>query len=105
VAVKNFNEIKWEKTNYGRRKTLITPQEGVNLTIRYVEVEDTVRPHQHPNGEVLFVLEGEGKFHCKGKTIKIGEGSIIVIPPETIQHIERTSIKTLKMIAIFPGEP
>lgn len=105
MAVKNFDEISWEKTSYGRRKTLITPQEGVDLTIRYVEVESPVKPHKHPNGEVLYVLEGEGKFHSKGKVIKISKGSTIIIPPETIQHIEKTSTKTLKMIAIFPGNP
>lgn len=102
MIIKGINEIPWEKTNYGKRKTILSLDLEIPLILRYVVVEGEVEKHSHPNGEVIFVLRGEGIIQFKEGEKPIKPGDTIIIPPNIIQGIKRTSKEDLEMIAILP---
>jgi len=102
MSVKQFDDIIWEKTYYGKRKTLMKEDFKMPLTIRYINVETEVKRHTHPHGEVLFVIEGEGIVNIDREEKKIKPGTLIIAPPKIMQGIRRTGNKNVKMLAILP---
>ncbi|MCS7368388.1 MAG: cupin domain-containing protein [archaeon GBS-70-058] len=103
MSVKRIDEIEWEKTDYGKRKTLANMELGIPAIVRYVVIEGTVDPHSHPHGEIIVVLKGEGKVIFEGWEKEIKPGDIILIPPNTKQGIKKTGKEDVEAIAILPG--
>src|SRR3712207_9098993 len=55
--------------------------------------------------EMFFVLKGEGRATCDGKTIPIQEGDSLLVPPTGIHTIENTGKSRLYTLTIMvPNE-
>ncbi|HDO20069.1 MAG: cupin domain-containing protein [archaeon GB-1867-097] len=102
MSVVRLDKIEWENTHYGRRRSINIGEYGIPLIVRYVIVKDKVKPHSHPKGEVIYVLEGEGVVEFENGELKIEAGSILIIPPKVRQSIRNTGREELKMLAIIP---
>ncbi|MEM0084702.1 MAG: cupin domain-containing protein [Candidatus Methanomethylicia archaeon] len=102
MSIKNIDEIEWEKTEYGKRKTLVNLDLGVPITVRYVVIEGEVTPHSHPKGEVIIVLKGEGIIIFENWEKEVRAGEILIIPPNVKQGIKKTSKENIEAIAILP---
>jgi quercetin dioxygenase-like cupin family protein len=58
--------------------------------------------HRHSGGEVVYVLEGTGRYHVGDRTVDIGPGSVVYIPRGTTETFEPTS--TMRVLSIYtPG--
>ncbi|MCX8168721.1 MAG: cupin domain-containing protein [Candidatus Methanomethylicia archaeon] len=104
MSIKKINEIPWEKTDYGRRKSIVSLDMGLPVIIRYVVIEGEVKPHSHENGEIIIILKGQGIIKFENWESKVGEGDIVVIPPNVKQGIIKSSEENIEAIAILPGK-
>lgn len=59
-------------------------------------------PHVHQQDEVVYVLEGTGRFHIDGRTVDAGPGAILFFPKGTEETFEPTT--TMRLLTIYtPG--
>jgi mannose-6-phosphate isomerase-like protein (cupin superfamily) len=81
-----------------------------NMSLTYcVEIFDVggkTPPNRHQIAvEMFFVLKGEGKATCDGKTISIRAGDSILVPPNGVHVIENTGPERLYALCLMvPNE-
>lgn len=56
---------------------------------------------RYPMREISFIIEGELETECGGKTMRLGAGELITIPPDRQQRT--TFLKDTKLIYLFFG--
>jgi quercetin dioxygenase-like cupin family protein len=59
-------------------------------------------PHSHECFETIYVVDGTAKFHIGGEILDAGPGSIVYIPPGTVETFEPTTTATV-VINYSPG--
>ena len=57
-------------------------------------------PHRLKNSEVYYILKGRGIMYVDKKSCRVGAGSVIYIPPRSIQHIKNTGNTALEFLCI-----
>ena len=74
--------------------------------IEIFDVGGKTPPNRHMYAaEMFFVLKGEGRATCDGKTILIQEGDSLLVPPTGIHTIENTGKSRLYTLTIMvPNE-
>jgi mannose-6-phosphate isomerase-like protein (cupin superfamily) len=81
-----------------------------NMSLTYcVEIFDVggkTPPNRHQWAvEMFFVLKGQGRATCDGKTVPIRAGDSILVPPTGIHEIENTGAGRLYALCIMiPNE-
>lgn len=85
-----------------------TPTANISLTV-CVEIFDVggrTPPNRHQFAvEMFFILKGEGRAFCDGKTIPIQTGDSILVPPTGTHVIENTGSTRLYTLGIMvPNE-
>ncbi|WP_008312802.1 cupin domain-containing protein [Leptolyngbya sp. PCC 6406] len=81
-----------------------------NMSLTYcVEIFDVggkTPPNRHQVAvEMFFVLKGEGLATCDGKTVTIGAGDSILVPPNGVHVVENTGPTRLYALCIMvPNE-
>ena len=74
--------------------------------VEIFDVGGKTPPNRHMYAtEMFFVLKGEGRATCDGKTILIREGDSLLVPPTGIHTIENTGKSRLYTLTIMvPNE-
>lgn len=99
--------ISSEDTN---RLAIVFDPTSANMSLTYcVEIFDVggkTPPNRHQFAvEMFFVLKGEGRATCDGKTVPIGPGDSLLVPPTGIHIIENTGKTRLYALCIMvPNE-
>lgn len=81
-----------------------------NISLTYcVEIFDVggkTPPNRHQIAvEMFFVLKGEGRATCDGKTVSVRAGDSILVPPNGVHVIENTGLTRLYTLCIMiPNE-
>lgn len=81
-----------------------------NVSLTYcVEIFDIggkTPPNRHQIAvEMFFILKGEGRATCDGKTVNIQAGDSILVPPQGVHIIENTGDSRLYALCIMvPNE-
>lgn len=75
---------------------------GQNALISFLRIEPhTLFPiHQHPNEQLMIVVEGEIEEIVEGKSHLLKKGNVIILPPN-IEHGGRTLDVPCEIIDIF----
>ncbi len=80
----------------------------VSLTycVEIFDIGGKTPPNRHQIAvEMFFILKGEGKATCDGKTVKIQAGDSILVPPQGVHIIENTGDSRLYALCIMvPNE-
>ena len=83
-------------------------QDKVSFTccVEIFDVGGKTPPNRHMYAtEMFFILKGEGRATCDGKTIPIQEGDSLLIPPTGIHTLENTGKSRLYTLTIMvPNE-
>lgn len=85
-------------------KELLNPEK--EETIRYslahavVKVGQSSIPHQLSGSEVYYILSGDGLMIIDEETEKVETGDVVVISPNSIQHIKNIGNVDLVFLAI-----
>ncbi len=85
-----------------------TASANVSLTccIEIFDVGGKTPPNRHQWAvEMFFVLKGEGRATCDGKTVQIHAGDSLLVPPTGIHMIENTGKTRLYTLTVMvPNE-
>jgi quercetin dioxygenase-like cupin family protein len=57
--------------------------------------------HFHTYDEVIYVLEGEGRFHAEGATRPVAPGTCIGLPARLVHCLENTGADVMRVVAVF----
>lgn len=84
----------------------LTDDVSFTCCIEIFDVGGKTPPNRHMYAtEMFFILKGEGRATCDGKTIPIQEGDSLLVPPTGIHTIENTGKCRLYSLTIMvPNE-
>ena len=105
MIVKHVSDVVPERVGDFRRWYLSRAERGHSLSIRYVEVDGIVAPHEYMIEETIFYIEGRGSARIGEQEIRIKPGTMLVIPPGTVHCSIREGMEPLRYLAIFVGNP
>jgi len=75
--------------------------DGRTLKMSVVEPhKSTHAPHQHPEDEFFFILEGAAEFYLDGKTTVVGKYTSLYCPPNSMHGISNVGDTELKYLVI-----
>ncbi len=57
--------------------------------------------HFHTYDEVIYVLDGEGRFHAGGETSPVAPGTCIGLPARVVHCLENTGKGLMRVVAVF----
>ena len=79
---------------------------SVTICIEIFDVDGKTPPNRHQLAvEMFFILKGEGRATCDGKTVQIRAGDSLLVPPTGIHLIENTGSSRLYALCIMvPNE-
>jgi quercetin dioxygenase-like cupin family protein len=79
------------------------PSTGLRSATQFVGYIPTARApdHFHTYDEVIYVLDGEGRFHAGGVAHPVAPGTCIGLPARTIHCLENTGTDTMRLVAVF----
>lgn len=83
-----------------------TANKSLTYCVEIFDVGGKTPPNRHQYAvEMFFVLKGEGKATCDGKTVPIQAGDSILVPATGMHVIENTGNSRLYMVTIMvPNE-
>lgn len=83
-----------------------TAEASVTYCVEIFDVGGKTPPNRHQYAtEMFFILKGEGRVSCDGKTVEIRAGDSILVPPTGIHAIENTGKERLYALCIMvPNE-
>jgi mannose-6-phosphate isomerase-like protein (cupin superfamily) len=79
---------------------------SLTLCIEIFDVGGQTPPNRHQFAvEMFFVLKGEGRANCDGKTMPIRAGDSLLVPPTGTHKIENTGSERLYALCFMvPNE-
>lgn len=79
---------------------------SLTVCVEIFDVGGKTPPNRHQLAvEMFFILKGEGIAHCDGKTVTLGAGDSILVPPTGTHIIENTGKERLYALCIMvPNE-
>ncbi len=92
------------------RLAIVFEPSSANASLTYcVEIFDVggkTPPNRHLYAtEMFFILKGEGRAHCDGKSVPVKAGDSILVPPTGTHVIENTGSTRLYALCIMvPNE-
>lgn len=97
---KRFGEEDWganPKLQGIYQQTIIGDEICKSSHVRMVKVKPNVNtpPHDHPQLQVFFVLQGKGTLRIENDEFPISKGSRIIIKPNLLHSIENTGKEDL----------
>jgi len=76
-------------------------QSGFNVKLSYVDkATATHAPHQHPNDECYFILEGRATVIIGNKEMRVRPGTCVYCPGGVLHGIKKAGRKSIKYLVI-----
>lgn len=102
-CVNTFNEDKAIPTKVGYQYWFANKDFLDGRTIKMSVVapgKSTHAPHQHPEDEFFYVLEGTAQFHLDGKEVVVDANTSLYCPPNSMHGIKNVGETELKYLVI-----
>ncbi len=87
-------------------RVLISKADGANnFAMRMFEVQpDGHTPlHAHPHEHEVFIVEGNGTFHCDGKEYKFTKEDVIFVPGNSMHNFQNTGNSLMRFLCLIPA--
>ena len=97
------DQVAQSATTQREFRIVADPGCGLRSATQFVGYIPTMRApdHFHTYDEVIYVLEGDGRFHA-GKTSEVvAAGSCIQLPARTVHCLENTGQGTMRVLGVF----
>jgi quercetin dioxygenase-like cupin family protein len=97
------DQAEQDATTNRRFRIVADPGTGLRSATHFVGYIPTVRApeHFHTYDEVIYVLEGEGRFHADGDAHPLAAGTCIGLPARKIHCLENTGPGGMRLVAVF----
>lgn len=102
-SVTTFNPEKADSTKVGYQFWFADKNftDGRSIKMSVVEPgKSTHAPHQHPQDEFFFVLEGTAEFYLDGKTVEVGPYTSLYCPSNSMHGISNAGETELKYLVM-----
>ena len=102
-CVTTYSEEQAQKTKVGHQFWFADKEFTDGRTIKMSVVEpgkSTHAPHQHPQDEFFFVLEGTAEFYLDGKTVEVGPYTSLYCPSNSMHGISNAGDTQLKYLVM-----
>ncbi|MGH1336748.1 MAG: cupin domain-containing protein [Aureispira sp.] len=73
---------------------------GYSLAHASVASGNASLPHRLIGSESYYILQGQGRMHIEATTFEVQKGSVFLVPPNALQHIENTGTEDLVFLCI-----
>ena len=103
ACVTSFDPAKVDSTKVGYQFWFADKNFTDGRTIKMSVVEpgkSTHAPHQHPQDEFFFVLEGTAQFYLDGKTVEVGPYTSLYCPSNSMHGISNAGDTPLKYLVM-----
>jgi mannose-6-phosphate isomerase-like protein (cupin superfamily) len=103
-AVVAVDAVESGKATAGREfRLLATPELGCKSVTQFVGYIPVVRApdHFHKYDEVVYVLEGVGKFHVDGDTAPLRAGTCVHLPSGLVHCLENVGPGEMRVLGVF----
>jgi quercetin dioxygenase-like cupin family protein len=79
------------------------PSTGLRSATHFVGYIPAIRApeHFHAYDEVIYVLEGQGRFHAEGATRPVAPATCIGLPARVVHCLENTGPDVMRVVAVF----
>lgn len=102
-CVTTYSEEQAQETKVGYQFWFADKEFTDGRTIKMSVVEpgkSTHAPHQHPQDEFFFVLEGTAEFYLDGKTVEVGPYTSLYCPSNSMHGISNAGDTQLKYLVM-----
>lgn len=102
-CVTTYSEEQAQETKVGHQFYFADKYFTDGRTIKLSVVEpgkSTHAPHQHPQDEFFFVLEGTAEFYLDGKTVEVGPYTSLYCPSNSMHGISNAGDTQLKYLVM-----
>jgi quercetin dioxygenase-like cupin family protein len=87
-------------------RVLISKADGAdNFAMRMFEIQPGGHTplHKHPHEHEIFIVEGNGTFHCDGKDSPFEPEHVIFVPGNSMHNFQNTSDSLLRFLCLIPA--
>ncbi len=81
----DWNAMEWKPVRHGIERKAFG-SEHVTLALHRLLPGHEPRPHSHPHEQVVYILAGQIDFYVEGQVVRLGPGSLLVVPPNAMHH-------------------
>lgn len=102
-CVTTYSEEHAQETKVGHQFYFADKNFTDGRTIKMSVVDpgkSTHAPHQHPQDEFFFVLEGTAEFYLDGKTVEVGPYTSLYCPSNSMHGISNAGDTQLKYLVM-----
>jgi quercetin dioxygenase-like cupin family protein len=97
-----WHEIPEEEVRPGVRRRAYA-SDAVMVTLNTVVRGMELRPHTHPGmDQLVFITEGECRYHVAGVAHEMGPGSLMLVPGDAEHYIEPVSASCVNIDIFVP---
>lgn len=88
IATVDWDKAEWRPVRPGVDRKDFNGQ-GSSLALHRLQPDQVPRPHEHPQEQIVFVLQGEMEFYIAGENpIRVKSGGVISVPA-SVAHSAR----------------
>ena len=100
VSIRRLADQAAQEATTEREFRLVAEPGSATAFVGYIP---TVRApeHFHTYDEVIYVLEGQGRFHAEGEAHPVGPGSCIGLPARLVHCLENTGPGVMRVLGVF----
>ncbi|WP_174278744.1 cupin domain-containing protein [Sphingomonas bacterium] len=75
--------------------------ENVICVMNWLEPGMETRPHSHSFEQLVLILQGRVRIHCDDRSVDLGPGGMLRIPPEVEHYAEPLGEETVLNLDVF----
>jgi len=105
-CVTTFDESGATPTSKGFQFWFVTKELAPNLNVKMSHVDDVTAnhaPHQHPEEEVFYLLEGHAEFTLAGQQVRVSAPATLYCPAGIMHGLANAGPGALRYLVIKNG--
>ena len=107
MIVVRGNELQFIETPGGNSGSgVATSSRGaaeVSVIRQRQQVDGTSPPHTHDREEVMVLLSGKVTVSTSEKSVALGPGDAVIVPPQTPHRVENTGSQPAEWLLVAPA--
>ena len=101
----DWSKLAWKKIRDGVERKAFTG-DGATVALHRLMPGHEPRPHNHPNEQIVYIMQGEVDFHVGGEVHRLGPGGLLVVPPNVMHHAVVVGQEPVLNLDVFtPARP
>lgn len=101
----DWSQIEWKTIRAGVEQKAFSGN-GATIALHRLQPDHEPKPHKHENEQIAYIVSGTVDFHVGDEVVRMGPGSVIAVPPNTMHHAVVIGDEEVINIDVFtPARP